>query len=392
MGDAAFEETGDAAGNKLGKFSYMINEGKQELQYKAGPEGFMPIGGNMGKSIKMEAKDNMPQQREYPSVYNRNPDGSFNFFYLTESSAHGQISDSDGNVHGKYSYRNDAGIQDVTYEAGPEKGYIAAVKSYELKNERPASPPPQMKDAPIYPMMYELNPDGSYRYFYATDSSAHGQIRDAAGNVKGKYSYVDDAGLHDTEYVAGPEIGFVVVEGSPAAAAGLTLGDFKTKFQLPESPETPIVMRKSTEMNDEESNADKSYSFSYETDNQARSETSDAEGNVQGKYSYTDEAGKHEITYKAGPEIGFMTTGKSMESTFPQNFVTLLENAGDESSLFGNSNRAEFSTRMKLGESKMAADDASIKYDDGSVLTFIKGNPAMKQLNTGFTFKKSESE
>lgn len=59
-------------------------------------------------------------------------------------------------------------------------------------------------------------------------------------------------------------------------------------------------------------NNDGSYQISYNTGDHSREEKSDTSGNVQGRYSYVDEAGEHDLTYISGPETGFVVTGGSL--------------------------------------------------------------------------------
>ncbi|XP_065360349.1 uncharacterized protein LOC135954198 [Calliphora vicina] len=54
------------------------------------------------------------------------------------------------------------------------------------------------------------------------------------------------------------------------------------------------------------------YSFNYNADQSARSETSDPAGNVVGSYSYYDEAGYHDISYKANDDTGFVVLGGNL--------------------------------------------------------------------------------
>lgn len=61
------------------------------------------------------------------------------------------------------------------------------------------------------------------------------------------------------------------------------------------------------------------YSFNYNADQSARSETSDPAGNVIGSYSYYDEAGYHDISYKANDDTGFVVLGGNLaKSQQPQ--------------------------------------------------------------------------
>ncbi|XP_030385823.1 uncharacterized protein LOC115632718 [Scaptodrosophila lebanonensis] len=62
-----------------------------------------------------------------------------------------------------------------------------------------------------------------------------------------------------------------------------------------------------------------SYNFDFNTPHMSHAQSSDAAGNVVGKYSYYDAAGYHELSYKAGDGIGFVVMdgnlAKSSEQT-----------------------------------------------------------------------------
>lgn len=53
------------------------------------------------------------------------------------------------------------------------------------------------------------------------------------------------------------------------------------------------------------------YNFAYNSDNSAHSESSDNVGNVRGQYSYYDEAGFHDLAYKADSD-GFVVLGGNL--------------------------------------------------------------------------------
>lgn len=174
------------------------------------------------------------------------------------------------------------------------------------------------------------NSDASYQLSYNTGEHAREENSDAAGNVQGKYSYVDEAGQHDLSYIAGPEIGFKVTGGSLAVANGLSNGAAvsKTSFNQASSnnfnansatqswkpSNIPSVQQpwKSSDVPIVQPSADGSYSFSYNTGDQSRSESSDKSGKVEGRYSYSDAAGQHDLSYVAGGEAGFVVTGGSL--------------------------------------------------------------------------------
>lgn len=57
---------------------------------------------------------------------------------------------------------------------------------------------------------------------------------------------------------------------------------------------------------------DVSYKFAYETNQSAREEMGKADGTVIGKYSYSDDAGFHDLSYEAESHNGFRVTGGSL--------------------------------------------------------------------------------
>jgi Insect cuticle protein len=73
----------------------------------------------------------------------------------------------------------------------------------------------------------------------------------------------------------------------------------KTAFQAPRVQAASRISH-----DDSNVNADASYQISYNTGEHAREEKSDASGNVQGRYSYVDELGTHDLSYIAGPTTG----------------------------------------------------------------------------------------
>ncbi|XP_016999732.2 uncharacterized protein [Drosophila takahashii] len=52
--------------------------------------------------------------------------------------------------------------------------------------------------------------------------------------------------------------------------------------------------------------------FHFSTDQMSHAQHTDESGNVLGKYSYYDEAGYHELSYKAGAGIGFVVMGGNL--------------------------------------------------------------------------------
>lgn len=55
-----------------------------------------------------------------------------------------------------------------------------------------------------------------------------------------------------------------------------------------------------------------SYNINLQTPQLKHTQHTDAAGHVHGKYSYYDEAGYHELSYKAGAGIGFVVRGGNL--------------------------------------------------------------------------------
>lgn len=189
--------------------------------------------------------------------------------------------------------------------------------------------------------------DASYAFGFDTDSYKRQETSDARGNIKGSYSYADQAGTHDLSYVAGEGTGFVATSGSLSRANGLDGNNVQSLASFPattpssgvsysfgysasgsEIPSTipntatslysaPTTYETSTSANSEDDLAntgDASYNFVIDTDEYKRTETSDASGNVQGSFSYKNAAGTHDLSYVAGTGTGFVATGGSLSN------------------------------------------------------------------------------
>lgn len=216
--------------------------------------------------------------------------------------------------------------------------------------------------------------DASYQFNYNTGDSRRQEAADAAGNIKGQYSYTNEAGQHDLKYIAGAETGFVVTGGSLAIPNGIdggatvrqlqgtssTITHAVKSNQLINSPnsdgsytysyntgsstrpahsnteyintsgwkskqfDSPVVVYNVDDISssnfgeswsdDSASHvsSDASYQFAYNAGDSARQESSSEDGTVSGQYSFTNEAGQHDLQYHAGAGTGFVVTGGSL--------------------------------------------------------------------------------
>ncbi|XP_039293583.1 WAS/WASL-interacting protein family member 1-like isoform X2 [Nilaparvata lugens] len=144
---------------------------------------------------------------------------------------------SKAEVTGSYTYVDDVGERhNVQYEAGPRTGF-------HVKTLYPDSTPYTglfYRGAPANKQTGPLRgktsiqrgTDGSYRFTATGPDQRRTEVSDAANNVRGSYTYLDDKGVQRTvQYIAGPNIGYKVIGGnkglSPAGSSpGGSTGQF----------------------------------------------------------------------------------------------------------------------------------------------------------------------
>ena len=195
---------------------------------------------------------------------------------------------------------------------------------------------------------WTLNPDWAFGY-----SASHGQRQEyvnGQGNVQGSYTIPGANGQSvEVRYTAGPTIGFVIENLQEVQAASVPANDpaaeinaqayqqqqqqqqqfapipqpgvQQQRFQSRPIPVNPISIRipqqqqqpQQYHQEEEESidydslPADRTYSFKYEGESSNRQESSDADGNIQGQYSYINAEGNEIIVkYSASPYGGFV--------------------------------------------------------------------------------------
>lgn len=295
--------------------------------------------------------------------YEPNTDASYSFSYTNEDSSRSETSDKDLNVQGEYSFVADDGIErKVNYVAGSATGFVATGDHIQTESDSaaaspvgysasvhsvvPAAPVSTVHHATPYvaatvQQAFEPNQDASYTFSYQTGDSAREESSDANLNVRGKYSFVADDGVHRTvNYKAGSETGFVA-EGDHLPVA-------------PEVPETPAVAAPqiyhapthysapvSASAKAESSNiiqststgGDASYSFSYDNADSARSETADSDLKVNGEYSFVaDDGVRRTVNYIAGSDTGFIASGDHLPVEVPLPDISFAVSPTNEAS------------------------------------------------------------
>uniref|UniRef100_A0A1B0AEU8 Uncharacterized protein n=1 Tax=Glossina pallidipes TaxID=7398 RepID=A0A1B0AEU8_GLOPL len=213
---------------------------------------------------------------------------------------------------------------------------------------------------------FYMSPNGDYRYAYRTTSGMEsGQSADATNEVKGYYMYYNEGVPFMVKYRAGvqgfqPEIiPLAKLYQKQVINLKATNAEYPLHFanmrrptppphntdveSLPYSSESstaistpsssnhhyqqPLTLGEVTELNnlplsqavtesESESEPDlqykRPYSFTYRGEQSSHSESSDNLGNVVGSYSYHDDAGYHDLSYKAGDNIGFVVLGGNL--------------------------------------------------------------------------------
>ncbi|KAK4310954.1 hypothetical protein Pmani_017510 [Petrolisthes manimaculis] len=147
-----------------------------------------------------------------------------------------------------------------------------------------------------------LNPDGSYAFAYETSSHSRAEAGDSSNNVDGEFDFVaDDGQERGIKYEAGSDTGFIA-EGAhipvgppvPGAPSGQPTGRIVPVQEVPFID--PLA----------DSNTDASYSFGFESEQYSRTESADADGNVQGTYTVVDDDGtRRTYRFRAGQGVGY---------------------------------------------------------------------------------------
>ncbi|XP_026847627.1 fibroin heavy chain [Drosophila persimilis] len=141
-----------------------------------------------------------------------------------------------------------------------------------------------------------INEDGSFQFRHANDDIG-GYYHSASGTpdntVRGRYGSRSPASgqIEETVYTAGPR-GFRV--NGPKIHRKMDLAQY------------PVRPRGSLDDPLADPFDDPSYSFSFRTPDQSRSEENDSGNRIRGLYSYLDDVGeRHSVRYAAGAGTGF---------------------------------------------------------------------------------------
>nr|CAD7575645.1 unnamed protein product [Timema californicum] len=341
-------ESADSKGNVQGQYSYSSPQsGSQSLSYIAGAEtgfvvtggssGIVPLGVNSGKVSSLSPLLSTSNSEQTVDINNNiNSDGSYSFSFKTPEQSREEFADAQNNVRGSYLFRSkdDGKTRQVNYQAGAATGFVATGEHLPKSlSQEPQLSVGTFSSTPISnavsygssnidtasSLSNKLNPDGSYSFSYNADDHSRQESADSENNVRGSFSFKakDDGIERHVNYKAGAATGFVArgshlpVAPSPVTVLGApALSSSYSALPLDQSSSKEAVNTFST---GKAPSGDASYSFSYDTDKQSRVESSDAQGNVQGSFSFIANDGvQRKVDYEAGAEKGFVAKGSHL--------------------------------------------------------------------------------
>ncbi|RXG55912.1 Endocuticle structural glycoprotein SgAbd-3 [Armadillidium vulgare] len=236
-----------------------------------------------------------------------------------------------GSRDGKFGYVDPEGNAiRLEYKAG-EEGFVPQgahiptpspefTKAFEEASNRIPTSFSHTSDSEVW----DSNTDASYGFEFSSDDHSRNEKSDADGTVTGTYSYVDENGRkRNFNYRAGKGIGFVIdgdgLEQDVSGIAQSYSGPARQPSISGESFSSHVTSTKS------QTPGDASYSFSYDAGDHSRSETSDPNLNINGRFSFVADDGKERrVNYVAGASTGFQAEGdhfpkvSDVHSTRPQ--------------------------------------------------------------------------
>ncbi|EEB20078.1 conserved hypothetical protein [Pediculus humanus corporis] len=232
-----------------GKFGYKDPGTGKDLQttYTAGRRGFRARGPHIARRMDLSQTrppfsrpvDDGKYHPEYDNIFDPNEDRGYDFTYRTSNHIKEEHANRVGDVQGRYSYLDDIGIRhNVHYTAGSRTGFVVS------------NPVPdtfaQARGGPLYYVgksggskvrgfsAFQKDLNGAYRFLASGPDHKRSEISDSFGNRKGIYTYLDDKGIqHTVEYIAGPKIGYKVINNKKGV-------NYNPIF--PFFPDTPTVL------------------------------------------------------------------------------------------------------------------------------------------------------
>ncbi|KAK4310953.1 hypothetical protein Pmani_017509 [Petrolisthes manimaculis] len=296
-GDHDRSESGDANLNVDGQFSFVADDGvRRQVTYEAGSDtGFVASGDHLPKAPADPHASTRASSRA--STFHRTSAGSrpsststhtgFSSSRPSSTSTHTGFSSSRPSTHTGFSSSRPSSTHTGFSSSRPSSAQtrFSSTRPDEVANTRSS-----------------LNPDGSYAFAYETSSHSRAEAGDSSNNVDGEFDFVaDDGQERGIKYEAGSDTGFIA-EGAhipvgppvPGAPSGQPTGRIVPVQEVPFID--PLA----------DSNTDASYSFGFESEQYSRTESADADGNVQGTYTVVDDDGtRRTYRFRAGQGVGY---------------------------------------------------------------------------------------
>lgn len=360
-GDQSRQESSDVQGNINGQYSFIGTDGVQrKVDYAAGAgKGFIAKAGSSTSPASFRSFSQTPvtsfSSEAGISSTGIQSDGSYSFSYNAGDHSRQESGDAQNNVRGTYSFRakDDGQTRRINYDAGAATGFIAqgtdlpaAVPHYRTGNNFSSfssQPTLRLNPSDVGGLVSSSGSqsDGSYSFSYNTADQSRQESGDARNNVRGSFTFKakDDGQTRRVDYEAGANTGFTakqmhIPEGHAAPvsvsdAAGTVLSHTKhfalsphvdpsdDSYSTYNAGERSLKESSDRQGNnnshDNRSSGDASYSYSYQTDSSSKQETSDAQGNVVGTFSFLGGDGvTRNVHYTSRGNEGFVVSGEHL--------------------------------------------------------------------------------
>lgn len=266
--------------------------------------------------------DNIPAIPSYrrSQFYIRQDDGAYNYGYDSgDGIAANQRSSADNQVEGFYTSVNTDGKPVIIR-------YTAGVRGFRPETI-PAEPPVNDSwDTPSLDNNEESFRNQAPNQLEVTDQQLSPPLRELQNQEDSNVNSDANGKPTNLKHLTGlqgnqPENlvndqAYLNLQPTPWDSARAVQHQASFRNQAPNQPDQELSPPHAVSGNHENSknNSDASYEISYNTGEHAREEISDKDANIKGKYLYTDEVGEHDLSYIAGPNIGFKVTSESPNS------------------------------------------------------------------------------
>ena len=372
----------------------------------------------------------LPDPHSDLDYYDENADRSYKFSFDYEDFSREEEADSDGNVVGKYTYKDLDGVRrSLSYRAGANIGFVPeagnlidheTMQTFENFGQK------MPKITPETPARYPAPKDNPVKFYAPTTPStlynapAAPEPLPAPELPSTLYEAPAPPKQPDTLYnapaapiptpapvlalptalyqapVLVPEVSILATYEAPAPIAP-TLPSSLYEAPAPVAPALPVTPQPMMQM-------DASYNFKfYETDH-SREEESDPNGNIKGSYSYVNNEGNNiQVRYSAGPEKGFVIENsqellESVAKATEDGAIAALEarsdDVGDEANIYFEQPKIDQETWIQSksykygysGENDLSRSE--ISDDEGNVqgtytIPDVNGEPILVKYRAG---------